>query len=882
MYRFLLVILLLWPVSAVAYTPEEFLADDRRSQDIYRIGDVEGAVASAREVYQKALEAFGPVHPYTFEAGITLGNMLSYNREYEAALAHLTALYDVAAKNLLQYDASRIKVSVAYANVLSDMGEPSKALPLFIDAAAAAEFLLGPDNDTTLIFYFNVAGAYSRLGQGEEALLIYERLAASYERNASPENLSQRSNLYAQMAYTQYDIGRPLDAVATYEKALPLLVAYWGPNHPRVLSIQSSYAYALWAARQRDGLPVLLDAMSRSADITFGSGSLFHSDILDLRALTLTEGGPGTPGFDDGLALMRQSIELKAGQLPETHPALGRSMLNYAAMVEDAGDLAQAVTYGLRAETANSPSRDFLINTLVAAAEAGAVEEDFIAAELFRILQQASVTDAGFATRQLATRMVMGEGDGSAQFRAMTDAAQAQSQLEAQLLAAISLPLVDRDAQMEADLRRAITETAAQGAAAEAALDESFPRVADLTGNGALTIPEAQALLGPEGALVILDISTREGAPHLAFAVTEEGVSFRRLNWTAESFDQAVGDVRRGISLKLGTRAAAALDDSAAENQEAFDFDAASWLYQETIGQVLGITGKRKHLYVDARGPLASLPPHLMISDFNPEANEQTARWLIRDFAITVLPSVFSLKVQSLANTGARAKLPLLGFANPVYTETGGGFTGEAGQTLRNVLLPLPETEGELLQVAAAVKADETVQKLGVGASEAVLKSTSLEDYGILYFATHGLVAGDAVGQSVLSEPALALTAGDGQDGLLTASEIMELRLNADWVILSACNTAVGDEPGAQALSGLAKAFTYAGARSLLVSHWPVESRSAVRLMTDLFARKAAEPGVPTAIVQQEAILAMIDAPSDPRWSHPAYWAPFVLVGSPD
>jgi CHAT domain-containing protein len=116
----------------------------------------------------------------------------------------------------------------------------------------------------------------------------------------------------------------------------------------------------------------------------------------------------------------------------------------------------------------------------------------------------------------------------------------------------------------------------------------------------------------------------------------------------------------------------------------------------------------------------------------------------------------------------------------------------------------------------------------------------------------------------------------------LTASEIMELRLNADWVILSACNTAVGDEPGAQALSGLAKAFTYAGARSLLVSHWPVESRSAVRLMTDLFARKAADPGMPTAIVQQEAILAMIDAPSDPRWSHPAYWAPFVLVGSPD
>ena len=138
------------------------------------------------------------------------------------------------------------------------------------------------------------------------------------------------------------------------------------------------------------------------------------------------------------------------------------------------------------------------------------------------------------------------------------------------------------------------------------------------------------------------------------------------------------------------------------------------------------------------------------------------------------------------------------------------------------------------------------------------------------------------MGAAALSQAALALTPGGGEDGFLTASEIIDLRLNARVVVLSACNTATGGVPGAEALSGLVQAFLYAGARALLVSHWPVESRSAARLMTDTFRALGAAPERGLARAQQAAILSMIDAPADPRWSHPAYWAPFVLVGSPD
>jgi len=95
-------------------------------------------------------------------------------------------------------------------------------------------------------------------------------------------------------------------------------------------------------------------------------------------------------------------------------------------------------------------------------------------------------------------------------------------------------------------------------------------------------------------------------------------------------------------------------------------------------------------------------------------------------------------------------------------------------------------------------------------------------------FATHGLVAGDLAN---VVEPALMFsppeTATELDDGLLTASEVAQLDLDADWVVMSACNTAAGASKSAQALSGLARAFFYAGARALLVSHWAVNSRAA-------------------------------------------------------
>jgi CHAT domain-containing protein len=179
---------------------------------------------------------------------------------------------------------------------------------------------------------------------------------------------------------------------------------------------------------------------------------------------------------------------------------------------------------------------------------------------------------------------------------------------------------------------------------------------------------------------------------------------------------------------------------------------------------------------------------------------------------------------------------------------------------------------------------------LGERASVQSVKTASLSNRRIIHFATHGLVPGDLDG---LTQPALALTSpelaapADG-DGLLKMEDILALKLNADWVVLSACNTASADgKGGAEAVSGLGRAFFYAGARALLVSNWPVDSPSARKLMTELFRRQAADASLDRAQALRQAMLEMIDTGSqhDARdkplysYAHPLFWAPFSLVG---
>jgi len=201
----------------------------------------------------------------------------------------------------------------------------------------------------------------------------------------------------------------------------------------------------------------------------------------------------------------------------------------------------------------------------------------------------------------------------------------------------------------------------------------------------------------------------------------------------------------------------------------------------------------------------------------------------------------------------------------------------------------LPDTADELKGIARALNADLARDVfIGKNANEGRVKSMTLSGYKVLAFATHGLVPGDLNG---LTQPALALSSpavvGGKDDGLLTMGEILGLKLNADWVVLSACNTASGQGKGAEAISGLGRAFFYAGTRALLVSNWPVETTSAKALTTDLFRRQARDPSLSRAEALRRTMMGLIDGPGyrDDKgrsvfsYAHPIFWAPFSLIG---
>ena len=135
-------------------------------------------------------------------------------------------------------------------------------------------------------------------------------------------------------------------------------------------------------------------------------------------------------------------------------------------------------------------------------------------------------------------------------------------------------------------------------------------------------------------------------------------------------------------------------------------------------------------------------------------------------------------------------------------------------------------------------------------------------------------------------QPALVASvpaASEGQDGLIDASEILGLKLNADMVVLSACNTGgPGTSTGGESLSGLARAFFYAGARSLVVSHWQVEDTATADLMSEMFGQLRSGARTSSAQALQTAQASIIDDASNPdTWfrSHPVFWGAFTLVG---
>jgi len=357
-----------------------------------------------------------------------------------------------------------------------------------------------------------------------------------------------------------------------------------------------------------------------------------------------------------------------------------------------------------------------------------------------------------------------------------------------------------------------------------------------------------------------------------------------------------------------------------------FDFGKANRLYAELIAPDAAKWAAAKAITVIPHADLGQLPFAVLltapVTPMKTKAAPAYAEmpWLIRKVAIAQQPSASGFLALRRTRPVAIAQKPFIGFGDPLFaagaaagTERGGHvrslrFASARDETLRLVergqrsgvpagdadaaggvplaqafsMLPaLPDTAAELIDIAQTTGADKKQDLfLGARATEANVKASDLSRYRVVAFATHGLVPGDISG---LDQPALAmanpvLTGDRDNDGFLTLEDVLGLKLNAEWVVLSACNTASADGNASEAVSGLGRAFFYAGARSLLVSNWAVETVSARLLTTGLFRQQASHPSMSRAEALRQSMLAVMkDGKS--HYGHPAFWAPFSLVG---
>ncbi len=475
----------------------------------------------------------------------------------------------------------------------------------------------------------------------------------------------------------------------------------------------------------------------------------------------------------------------------------------------------------------------------------------------------------------------------------------------------LSLSSTERDDKGIQGINASINALRGERSKARQEISQRFPAYADLVSPKPPTVDQIKATLVVGEAMLSFYFGQDRS---FVWAVPKNGpVAFATINATSGEIESKVRKLREALEPQ-----AAMISDI-----PPFDLKLGYELYSQLLKPVEGGWRSSKSLIVVTNGALGLLPLSLLPTAPSEVRTEddplfsgyRNVPWLARTHAVTTVPSAAALLTLRQLPPGKPGRGELIAFGDPYFSKDQAAEAeatvkvADAANVTRGVplkrrnspkldgvdnaelaMLPrLPDTADELKSIALALQADPSkVLNLGKDADERAVKSMNLSGFKILAFATHGLVPGELNG---LTQPALALssptvTGGDG-DGLLTMEEILALKLDADWVVLSACNTGAGAGAGAEAASGLGRAFFYAGTRALLVTNWSVHSQSARELVTDLFKRQADDSKLTRGEALRQAMMALADGPgylgadgkTEFAYAHPLFWAPYSIIG---
>jgi CHAT domain-containing protein len=524
-----------------------------------------------------------------------------------------------------------------------------------------------------------------------------------------------------------------------------------------------------------------------------------------------------------------------------------------------------------------------LVTSASAIAESTPARRNEMEAKIFQGLQLLSggVTDQ--TIQNASVRLAAKTPAMQETVRGLQEAERLRDAARLALAVETSLPDEQRGAAKEAALLAEFNLQANLHEQFLAKLTSEFPAYVQLTHPKPVELAEMQSQLRPKEAMVLFEIGRSKS---FVVLVTKDRLVAKPLALDQAKVETTVRALRKAFTAKNGR-----LPD--------FDLAASHSLYRALFGPIENQLEGIDQLVLVQSGALSSLPTALLVTAAPPaDSDYRRTAWFARRYASFEVPSIGAFAtLRQRGGATQTVSRPFFGIGNPEFVGEAAESAKEKGglaamgslcrddgpfpaQMLR-ALAPLPDTATELQTVAKALGAGPGSMLLGANATEANLRAQSLQDVRVIYFATHALLPGELSCQSepalALSPPATPATSRD-QDGLLDASEVAGLQLNADLVVLSACNTGQTESKfGGQALSGLAEAFFYAGARSLVASHWQVPSGATAKLMVGMFEKLTAEPMNGSARALRVSQMALMDRPDS---AHPFFWAAFTIIGN--
>jgi CHAT domain-containing protein/Tfp pilus assembly protein PilF len=418
----------------------------------------------------------------------------------------------------------------------------------------------------------------------------------------------------------------------------------------------------------------------------------------------------------------------------------------------------------------------------------------------------------------------------------------------------------------EAHLRRLGQDEVAQLRTLDRMIATRFPRYDEYAHPQLVTLAAVQASLAPDEAILMMVLTEDK---LLLWAIDRQSAEPIKITIGAPQVQSLVDKVRDSILHALQHSEPGAL--------RAFDYDAARQLWETIIAPAARVLHGKNHIIFLPEGSMQSIPLHVL-------TRGEGQPWLVDQYAVTTEPSLSAFVTSRQSRQRSRAAHAFLGIGATKFTdfrELPSSEPGGVGDDLRDVLTnlqPLPQAASELQTMSANFPQTEVKILVDRAASRVGFLASKPGDYRMIAFATHALTVEETPG---LSQPAIVLfpNGGSTKDNLLTPSEIAALHLDTDLVILSACNTAAPEAgPYPEGLSGLARAFMAAGSRAMLVSHWSVPDEAAPMLTTSFLAAVQSNQTQSKAEALRSAMLKLLST-GDPKLRHPAYWAPFVIVG---